>query len=153
MRPLSLSFSRRSDGRFRALVSAVKNPRKNRERFCSVKCPLVNDLGDGADRPINGQTSKRRAAEPACPSRRFFIRLAARGKDCSDDESWVFVRRCELASSGGSNRATEQRSRTVRWRQGIVAFVSSRPDTVSIWKAALEREINALAFAESRCVV
>src|SRR6266436_5212817 len=54
-----------------------------------------------------------------------------RGQKTVANESWVLVCRCELASSGGSNRAIEQRSRTIRWRQGTITVVSSRPHTVS----------------------
>src|SRR6266481_9226382 len=64
-----------------------------------------------------------------------------RGQKTVANESWVLVCRCELASSGRSNRAIEQRSRTICWRQGTITVVSSRPHTVSVWKAALERQV------------
>src|SRR5262249_3256688 len=86
-----------------------------------------------SDQPLHArETSKRGAVEPACASRRVFIRLGARAKDCSNDESRALVCRGELASSGGSDRASEQRSGTIHWRASTIAFVSSRPHTIIV---------------------
>src|SRR5262249_53454855 len=69
-------------------------------------------------------TSEGRAVEPACSSRGVFIRLAARGKDCSDDEPWLIVRGGKLAIGGRSNCAAQQRSRTFYRGPGATTFIS-----------------------------
>jgi hypothetical protein len=50
----------------------------------------------------------------------------------------AIVRGGDLASGGRGDRATQQRSRTVRRCQGATAFVSRRSNTVAVWKTALE---------------
>ena len=36
----------------KVVVDLPNRPRENGERFCRIEFPLVDDLGDGADRPI-----------------------------------------------------------------------------------------------------
>src|SRR5262245_11697956 len=78
-----------------------------------------------SDQPFHTrQTSERRAVKPTCTFGRVFVRLAPRAKDCCDDESWVVLCRGQLASSGRSSCAIEQRSRPICWREGAIALVS-----------------------------
>src|SRR5215470_6350275 len=61
-----------------------------------------------SDRPLHAwQTSEGRAVEPTCSARGVFFRLAARGKDCGDDESGIIVRGSKLAIGGRSNCAAQ----------------------------------------------